>query len=59
MSHMDASPGVGIRSGEPFMLFTGVILTAQTVRGPEGTLTQQTHRKEQKEFFLCVIMKKI
>lgn len=50
---MDASPGVGIRSGEPFMLFTGVILTAQTVRGPEGTLTQQTHRKEQKELF-CV-----
>ncbi len=37
MSRRDTSPAEGIRSGEPFMVFRGVILTALTVRGPDGT----------------------
>lgn len=31
----EASPAAGIRSGEPFMVFSGVILTAQAARGPD------------------------
>lgn len=31
------SPAAGIRSGDPFMVDRGVILTAQTARGPDGT----------------------
>lgn len=35
MRQREASPAAGIRSGEPFMVFSGVILTAQAARGPE------------------------
>lgn len=55
---MDTSPAAGIRSGDPFMLLRGVILTAQTARGPDGTLTETTHKKRQK-YILCVTMKKM
>lgn len=37
MRQQETSPAAGIRSGEPFMVVRGLILTAQTVRGPDET----------------------
>lgn len=43
MRRSDTSPAAGIRSGEPFMVVRGVILTAQTARGPDLTVI---HKKD-------------
>lgn len=46
----DTSPVAGMSSGEPFMVVTGVILTAPTARGPDET-SRDSNAHTQEVFF--------
>lgn len=48
----EGSPAAGIRSGEPFMVVRGVILTAQAARGPDQKPAHmEKHTDKQETFF--------